>query len=63
MILVKMKFKKSQLPENILGVYYFLDENNDILYIGKSINIKKLIYDHILHLVNIYKKEIFHLKK
>ena len=35
------KDEVQKLPENILGVYYFLDENNDIIYIGKSINIKK----------------------
>ena len=42
MIFSKDEVQKKSIPENILGVYYFLDENNDIIYIGKSINIKKV---------------------
>lgn len=33
------------LPEEI-GVYYFLGKNGQILYVGKSTNIKKRIYSH-----------------
>jgi DNA polymerase-3 subunit epsilon len=34
------------LPESP-GVYYFLDENNQIIYIGKSVNIKSRILSHL----------------
>ena len=33
------------LPEET-GVYYFLDENREIIYVGKAINIKKRVYTH-----------------
>ncbi len=33
------------LPETT-GVYYFRNKNNEIIYVGKSINIKKRITDH-----------------
>lgn len=33
------------LPEKA-GVYYFLNENHEPIYIGKSINIKKRVYSH-----------------
>ena len=39
-------FKKN-IPENILGVYYFLDRKDNILYIGKSIDVKKRIIQHL----------------
>ena len=47
-----MKFNKNQvldkqIPDNILGVYYFLDSSNNIIYIGKSINIKKRLDQHL----------------
>jgi DNA polymerase-3 subunit epsilon len=35
------------IPENILGVYYFLDKHQSILYIGKSIDIKKRLAQHL----------------
>ncbi len=47
MIFSKDEIQKKSIPENILGVYYFLDESNNILYIGKSINIKKRIHQHL----------------
>jgi DNA polymerase-3 subunit epsilon len=34
------------LPE-APGVYYFLDEYNDILYIGKSVNIRQRVISHL----------------
>ncbi|MEL6922533.1 MAG: exonuclease domain-containing protein [Bacteroidota bacterium] len=34
-----------QLPEEC-GVYYFHDLNGDVVYVGKSINIKKRIFEH-----------------
>tara|TARA_B100000900_G_C20558912_1_gene708011 strand:- start:502 stop:1278 length:777 start_codon:yes stop_codon:yes gene_type:complete len=35
------------IPDNLLGVYYFLDLQDNILYIGKSIDIKKRISQHL----------------
>ena len=35
------------VPDNILGVYYFLDANMSILYIGKSVDVKKRLAQHI----------------
>ena len=49
MIFSKDEVQKKSIPENILGVYYFLNENNDIIYIGKSINIKKRIHQHLVN--------------
>ena len=60
MIFSKDEVQKKSIPENILGVYYFLDENNDIIYIGKSINIKKRIHQH---LANGRKRMLFSFKK
>lgn len=34
-----------QLPE-VAGVYYFHDKNGEIVYVGKSINIKKRVMEH-----------------
>ena len=49
---MKLIFGKSEVldkkvPNNILGVYYFLDANKSILYIGKSIDVKKRLGQHI----------------
>lgn len=55
--LVDLGIKESQLPANITleklhalpeecGVYYFHDNRGDLVYIGKSINIKKRVMDH-----------------
>lgn len=35
-----------QIPEQTTGVYYFYDQNGSIIYIGKSIDIKKRIVQH-----------------
>lgn len=35
----------NQLPESP-GIYYFWDKNNSLLYVGKSINIKKRVSSH-----------------
>ncbi len=54
---VQQGFKETQLPKGFTfeqldklpettGVYYFRDKNNEIIYIGKSINIKKRITEH-----------------
>lgn len=37
--------KFNRLPESI-GVYYFHDQNGQVIYVGKAINIKKRIYSH-----------------
>tara|TARA_B100000242_G_scaffold246476_1_gene187130 strand:- start:134 stop:928 length:795 start_codon:yes stop_codon:yes gene_type:complete len=60
MIFSKDEVQKKSIPENILGVYYFLNENNDIIYIGKSINIKKRVHQH---LANGRKRMLFSFKK
>ncbi len=55
--MVNLGIKESQLPLNIsleklhelpeeCGVYYFHDINGDLVYIGKSINIKKRVMEH-----------------
>jgi DNA polymerase III subunit epsilon len=55
--LINLGIKESQLPANITleklhelpeecGVYYFHDKNGDLVYIGKSINIKKRVMEH-----------------
>ena len=35
------------IPPEIIGVYYFLDSSDNILYIGKSIDVKKRISQHL----------------
>ena len=35
------------IPKNLLGVYYFIDRDDKILYIGKSIDVKKRISQHL----------------
>ena len=48
-----MVFSREEVFENkiiikyLLGVYYFIDANDNILYIGKSKNIKTRIQQHI----------------
>jgi DNA polymerase III subunit epsilon len=44
-----------KLPE-APGVYYFHDENSDIIYIGKSVNIKSRVMSHLSN--NDHKREI-----
>ncbi len=55
--LINQGVKESRLPKNIsiemlhalpevCGVYYFLDEDGDIAYIGKSTNIRKRVMQH-----------------
>ncbi len=56
-LMVNLGIKESQLPVNITmsrlhelpeeaGVYYFYNKEGDIVYIGKSINIKKRVMSH-----------------
>ena len=35
------------IPPDIIGVYYFLDSTDKILYIGKSVDVKKRISQHL----------------
>jgi len=44
-----------KLPETP-GVYYFHDENGDIIYIGKSVNIKSRVMSHLSN--NTHRREI-----
>lgn len=56
-LLVNMGIKETRLPKGIklsqieklpeaAGVYYFHDGDGDVVYVGKSINIRKRIADH-----------------
>ena len=58
--LINLGIKESKLPKNIsldqlhglpegCGVYYFHDLNGEIIYIGKSINIKKRVMQHFVN--------------
>ena len=47
MIIKKKQLNKKTIPKNILGIYYFIDSNDKIIYIGKSNNIKKRIEQHL----------------
>lgn len=55
--LINLGVKESRLPKNITleqlhalpevaGVYYFYDKNGEVVYVGKSINIKKRVMEH-----------------
>ncbi|MEM8906360.1 MAG: exonuclease domain-containing protein, partial [Bacteroidota bacterium] len=55
--LINLGIRQSQLPATITldilhalpeecGVYYFHNKNGDIIYVGKSINIKKRVMEH-----------------
>lgn len=55
--LINLGVKESRLPKNITleqlhnlpevaGVYYFHDEHGNVVYVGKSINIKKRVMEH-----------------
>ena len=37
----------NSVPDNILGVYFLYNKSNEILYIGKSVNVKKRVKQHI----------------
>ena len=47
MIFSREEVFDNKIPDCILGIYYFIDVNNNILYIGKSKNIKNRIQQHI----------------
>ncbi|MEM1122955.1 MAG: exonuclease domain-containing protein, partial [Bacteroidota bacterium] len=55
--LINLGVKESRLPKNIsleqlhelpevAGVYYFYDSHRNVIYVGKSINIKKRVMEH-----------------
>ena len=46
MIFDKHQVLRKCIPDKIVGIYYFMDAQDNILYIGKSINIKKRIDQH-----------------
>ena len=47
MIIKKKQISNNSIPKNIIGVYYFISSDDKIIYIGKSIDIKKRIEQHI----------------
>ena len=47
MIFSREEVFNNKIPSNKLGIYYFIDDNNNILYIGKSKNIKVRLQQHI----------------
>ena len=47
MIFTREEVFNNKIPNCKLGIYYFIDVNNNILYIGKSKNIKIRIQQHI----------------
>ena len=47
MVLSREEVFENKIPNYIVGVYYFIDENDNIIYIGKSKNIKSRIQHHI----------------
>ena len=47
MIFSKNQVLNNEVPNKILGIYYFKDSLNNIIYIGKSINIKKRLNQHL----------------
>lgn len=61
--LVNLGIKESRLPENIslerlhrlpesTGVYYFYDRYGQVIYVGKSINIRKRVMQHFARITN-----------
>ncbi len=46
LILSKKIYDTKNLPK-VIGIYYFIDDNNIPIYIGKSLNIKKRIQQHL----------------
>lgn len=41
------EIKSGKIPSNITGVYFMLNQHDEIIYIGKSIDIKKRIKQHL----------------
>ena len=49
MIFNKHQILNKDVPDNLLGIYYFIDSMDNIIYIGKSINIKKRLNQHLTY--------------
>ncbi len=47
MIFSKEEVINNEIPKNKVGLYYFMDANDKILYIGKSIDIKIRLQQHL----------------
>lgn len=47
MIIKKKQISNNSIPKNLIGVYYFISSDDKIIYIGKSIDIKKRIEQHM----------------
>lgn len=43
----KENIKSGKIPKNIIGVYFFYDSSDRIIYIGKSIDIRSRIAQHL----------------
>ena len=41
LIIDRLSVYNKKIPEKLIGVYYFIDKHENILYIGKSIDVKK----------------------
>lgn len=61
--LVNLGIRESKLPHNInlerlhalpeaTGIYYFYDQFGDVIYVGKSINIRKRVMQHFAKITN-----------
>jgi len=44
------------IPEGITGVYYFYDQNGEVIYVGKSNDIRKRVFQHFAFKVKDTKK-------
>ena len=42
----RLKALVERIPKNICGVYYLMNDNDEIIYIGKSINIRQRLIQH-----------------
>ncbi len=60
LIIDRLNVYNKKIPEKLLGVYYFIDRHENILYIGKSIDVKKRINQHLSNgrkrLINTFSK-------
>ena len=39
--------KEGAIPTGVMGVYFFLNQHKEIIYIGKSIDVKKRLQQHL----------------
>ncbi len=68
---VSLGIKEAKLPPNVTledihrlpescGIYYIYNENNDVIYVGKALNIKKRIIEHFRDQTEKARKLHFH---